>query len=76
MDDSPVGLGIYHIKGNHFNLIYTNDEYYNVHHGSKEYWDSFPGSDALDRIIKEDHPAIFEEWKNTLADPAKHIFDT
>ncbi|MCI2061897.1 MAG: response regulator [Eubacteriaceae bacterium] len=75
-EDSPVGLGIYHIKGNHFNLIYTNAEYYRIHHGSKEYWDSFPGVDALDRIIKEDHPAIFEEWKRTLADPQNHIFDT
>jgi len=74
-DDSPVGLGIYHIKGNHFDLVYTNPEYYRVHHGSKQYWDGFKGKDALNRILAEDRHIIIDEWLRTVAKGGNHIFD-
>lgn len=75
LKDMPVGMGVYHIKGSSFDLVYTNPEYYKVHCGSKAYWDSFKGQDALARILAEDRSVITEEWKRTLADPAGHIFN-
>jgi len=74
LEDSPVGFGIYHIRDGVFDLIYTNDEYYHVHCGSREYWDSFKGKDALSRIDRRDHRTIFEEWRRTSADH-RHLFD-
>jgi two-component system sensor histidine kinase/response regulator len=74
LNDSPVGLGIYHIKDGKFDLIYTNSEYYKVHHGSKEFWDKFKGKDALARILPEDRHVIVDEWKETLDDPDNHVF--
>ena len=68
-EDSPVGLGLYHIRNNAFELVYTNEEYYRVHCGSKTYWDSFMGRDAIERIVPEDRPRIYTEWKRTLAEP-------
>jgi PAS domain S-box-containing protein len=73
-EDSPVGLGIYHIRGRSFELVYTNAEYYRVHCGSKAYWDSFRGKDALERILPEDRPLLYEEWNRTLQDPG-HVYD-
>ena len=75
MEDSPVGLGIYHIKDNRFDLVYTNAEYYKVHHGSREFWHNFSGRDALDRIYAEDHKAIFEEWQKTLKSGSGHVYN-
>jgi len=73
-EDAPVGQGIYHIKDNKFDLVYTNSEYYHVHHGSKEYWDSFKGRDAMERIVAEDRALLYEEWKTVLKNP-DHIYD-
>lgn len=75
LDDSPVGLGIYHIRGNSFDLIYTNAEYYRVHCGSKAFWDRFKGRDALERILPEDRSVIYDEWQRTLADSGHHMYD-
>lgn len=74
-EDSPVGLGIYHIRGDKFELVYTNREYYRVHHGGKEYWDSFKGQDALNRIIPEDRKIIYAEWKRILQEVEDKVFD-
>jgi two-component system sensor histidine kinase/response regulator len=65
-EDSPVGLGIYYINGNHFNLVYTNEEYYHVHHGTKAFWDKFHGQEATDRILAEDRHVVYAEWQKTL----------
>jgi len=75
LEDMPVGMGVYHIKDNHFNLVYTNPEYYRVHCGSKAYWDSFKGKNALSRILPEDRPALLSEWKKTLANPSDHVYE-
>jgi|GEM_PF-1685916 len=75
LEDSPVGLGIYHIRDNAFDLVYTNAEYYRVHHGSREYWDRYKGGDALNRILPEDRAVLLDEWKRTLGDPAGHIYN-
>lgn len=52
LDDSPIGLGIYHIKDNKFDLVFVNDEYYHVHHGSREFWEQYKGKDAMERIYE------------------------
>ncbi len=75
MEDSPIGLGVYHIRGNSFELVYTNREYYAVHCGSREYWDSFKGKDAINRIVEEDRQFVFDEWKKTLDDPKGHVYN-
>ena len=73
-EDSPVGLGIYHIKDDRFDLVYTNQEYYEVHYGSREFWDKFKGRDALDRIVPADRLLINQEWQKTKANPG-HIYN-
>jgi len=75
LKDSPVGLGIYHVKDGHFDLIYTNPEYYKVHHGSKEFWDSFIGKSALERIVPEDRHIIIDEWTKVQADKVHNTYD-
>ncbi len=74
LEDSPVGLGIYHITGNHFELVYTNEEYYRVHCGSREYWDSFKGKDAMSRILPEDWDTIFKEWDRVAGKKSGEVF--
>ena len=74
-EDSPVGLGIYHIRENSFDLVYTNAEYYHVHCGSRKFWDRFKGRDALERILPEDRHVIHEAWESLLANPEKRLFD-
>ena len=75
LEDSPVGLGIYHIRGSEFRLVYTNAEYYRVHHGSREYWDSFRDKSALERILPEDAEIIRSEWKRVLQQGQNETFD-
>ena len=70
-EDSPVGLGIYHIKDDRFDLVYTNNEYYKVHCGSREYWDSFNGREATERILPEDRPAIYAKWLQVKEHPGE-----
>ena len=74
-EDSPVGLGVYHIRGNHFDLVYTNAEYYRVHHGSKAFWDKFKGQDAMNRIVPEDRELIYKEWRRISDGAADRVFD-
>ena len=74
-EDSPVGLGVYHIRGNHFDLVYTNAEYYRVHHGSRAFWDKFKGQDAMNRIVPEDRELIYKEWRRISDGAADRVFD-
>ncbi len=69
LDDSPIAMGIYHIDGKKFKLIYTNAEYYRVHHGSKTYWDNFNEKDAMERIYPEDRVNLYNEWRKVIEHP-------
>ena len=75
LDDSPVGLGIYHIRGDMFELVYNNSEYYRVHHGSREYWDRYEDKDALLRIHPDDRHVIIEEFKRVITQNIDTVFD-
>ena len=74
-EDNPVGLGIYHIRGDKFDLVYTNSEYYRIHHGSKTFWDQFKGHDAMERIVPEDRQMIYDEWHRILGGNTNGVFD-
>ncbi|MCR5289769.1 MAG: response regulator [Treponema sp.] len=66
LENLPVGIGIYKVGPENLSLLYNNKEYYRVHYGSKDYWDSYDKEDAISRIIPEDRHVIYELWEEHI----------
>ena len=57
----PGGVAVFSDRGGSIHLDYTNDGFYKVHHGSKEYW-STRSEDPTEWLIEQDADIFWEEF--------------
>ena len=58
----PGGISVFSDRGGHIHLDYTNDGFFELHHGSREYWASRNGDPSL-WLIEEDRHIFTDEFR-------------
>lgn len=61
MDQIPGGIAVFTEQNRIVHLIYTNPGFYQLHHGSREYWDG-QSKNPLDWITPEDRDQFWDEF--------------
>jgi signal transduction histidine kinase/CheY-like chemotaxis protein/PAS domain-containing protein len=58
----PGGVAVFTERGGEFRLIYTNQGFYALHHGSREYWLE-QCQDPVDWLVPEDRHLFLNEYR-------------
>jgi signal transduction histidine kinase/ActR/RegA family two-component response regulator/PAS domain-containing protein len=58
----PGGVAVFSDRGGRIHLDYTNDGFFELHHGSREFWDTL-SDDPVDWLLEEDRHIFEDEFK-------------
>ncbi len=65
LDNIPGGVAIFSSRNGNIRLEYTNPGFYQLHHGTKEYW-SKQSIDPVDWLIPEDRNNFIKEFNEVV----------